>query len=84
MCKVSLPKETWIWNYLIWSKCFNNKGYKYKRESNYYDLINSNKIQLYKNDMKENCGMQSVLKRQNTKHHNVILDIKRGWIEGTK
>ena len=28
------------------------KGYKYKRESNYYDLINSNEIQLYKNGIK--------------------------------
>ena len=29
------------------------KGYKYKRESNCYDLINSNEIQLYKNGIKE-------------------------------
>ena len=29
------------------------KRVKYKRESNYYDLINSNEIQLYKIGMKE-------------------------------
>ena len=54
------------------------KGIKDKRESNYYDLINSNEIRLYKEWHKRNRGMQSVLKRQNAKHHNVILDIKMG------
>ena len=36
-----------------------SKGIKYKRESNYYDLINSNEIRLYKIGIR-NCEMQCI------------------------
>ena len=68
MCKVVYQRKHEYETIWFDQSVSSTKGYKYKRESNYYDLINSNEIQVYKNGIKEiveckafwNVKMQSI------------------------
>ena len=52
MCKVVYQRKHEYENTWFDQNVSSIKGYKYKRESNCYDLINSNEIQIYKNGIK--------------------------------